>query len=173
MIDMVEDVKIYGDFLIVDIEGGREDFEEMGVIEELEEIVMDKVEGVKIDGVLEEIEIRIEDEDQEKDDDMVDVKIYGDFLVVDIEEGKEIQEEMGLVEMIEIQEEIVEGKVVRIKVVEVLEEIEIRFVDVDYEKDENMMDVKIFGDLLVVDIEEEKKRQEEMGMVEMIEMIEI
>lgn len=167
---MMEDVKIYGNFLVVDIEGGREDFEEMGVIEVLEEIVMDKVEGIKIVEVLEEIEIRIEDEDQEKDDDMIDVKMYVDFLVVDIEEGKEIQEEMGLVDMIEIQEEIVEGKVVRIKVVEVLEEIEIRFVDVDQEKDENMMDVKIFGDLLVVDIEEEKKRQEEMGMVEMIEI---
>ncbi|XP_013655840.2 zinc finger CCCH domain-containing protein 19-like [Brassica napus] len=172
MTDMAEDVKIHGDSSTADIEGGREDLEEMGVTEELEETVTDKVEGAKIDGVSEETETRIEDEDQEKDDDMADVKTHGDSLVADIEEGKEIQEEMGLAEMTETQEETVEGKAVRTKVAEASEETETRSVDVDHEKDENMMDVKTLGDSSVADTEEEKKRQEEMGMAEMTEMTE-
>ncbi|CAN6855381.1 hypothetical protein Bca4012_041734 [Brassica carinata] len=169
MTDMAEDVKIHGDSSIADIEGGREDLEEMGVTEALEETVTDKVEGAKIDEVSEETETRIEDEDQEKDDDMADVKTHGDSLVADIEEGKEIQEEMGLAEMTETQEETVEGKAVRTKVAEASEETETRSVDVDQEKDENMMDVKTLGDSSVADTEEEKKRQEEMGMAEMTE----
>lgn len=169
MTDMTEDVKIHGNSSVADIEGGREDLEEMGVTEALEETVMDKVEGTKIAEVSEETETRIEDEDQEKDDDMTDVKTHADSLVADIEEGKEIQEEMGLADMTETQEETVEGKAVRTKVAEASEETETRSVDVDQEKDENMMDVKTLGDSSVADTEEEKKRQEEMGMAEMTE----
>ncbi|CDY47466.1 BnaA09g08750D [Brassica napus] len=103
---------------------------------------------------------------------MADVKTHANSLVADIEEGKEIQEEMGLAEMTETHEETVEGKAVRTKVAEASEETETRSVDVDQEKDENMMDVKTLGDSSVADTEEEKKRQEEMGMAEMTEMTE-
>lgn len=167
MTDMAEDLKIHGDSSVADIEGGREDLEEMGMTEALEETVMDKVEGTKIAEVSEETETRIEDDNQEKDDDMADVKTHGDSLVADIEEGKESQEEKGIAEMTETQEEIVEGKADGTK--EAPEETETKSEDVDQEKDENMIDVKTSGDSSVADIEEEKESQEEMRMTAMTE----
>ncbi|CAH8361922.1 unnamed protein product [Eruca vesicaria subsp. sativa] len=168
MTDVAEDVKIHVDSSVADIEGRREDLEEMGVTEALEETVS-KVEGTKIAEVSEETETRIEDEDQGKDDDMTDVKTHGDSLVTDIEERKESQEEVGISEMTETQEETVEGKADGTKVVEVSEDAGTKSEDVDQEKDENMIDVKILGDSSVADIDEEKERQEEMGMTEMTE----
>ncbi|KAL0694269.1 hypothetical protein Bca4012_061449 [Brassica carinata] len=169
MTDMAEDAKIHGDSSVADIEGGREDLEEMGVTEALEETVMGKVEGTKIAEVSEETETRIEDDDQEKDDDMADVKTHGDSVVADIEERKESQEGMGIAEMTGIQEETVEGKADGTKVDEASEETETKSEDVDQEKDENMIDVKTRGDSSVADIEEEKESQEEMGMTAMTE----
>ncbi|KAF8093395.1 hypothetical protein N665_0383s0027 [Sinapis alba] len=169
MTDMAEDMKIHGDSLVADIEGGKEDLEEMGVTEALEETVMGKMEGEKIAEVSEETETTIEDDDQEKDNDMADVKTHGDSLVADIEEGTESQEEMGIAEMTETQEETVEGKADGTKVAEASEETETKSEDVDQAKDENMIDVKTSGDSSVADIEEEKESHEEMGMTAMTE----
>ncbi|XP_020886241.1 zinc finger CCCH domain-containing protein 19 isoform X2 [Arabidopsis lyrata subsp. lyrata] len=98
MTDLAEDVETHGDSPVAGIEEGREDHEDMGVTETQEETVMGKVDGTKIAEVSEETETRIEDEDQEKDDEMTDVaedvKTHGDSSVADIEEGRENHEEM-------------------------------------------------------------------------------
>ncbi|CAN8271362.1 unnamed protein product [Cochlearia groenlandica] len=110
MTDILEDVETHGDSLVGGIEEGKEDHEETGIkeiTETQEEDVMDKVDRTTIAEIPEETETRVEDEDEEKDEDMTDVaedvETQGDSSVADIEEGMENHENTEMAT--EMQEE--------------------------------------------------------------------
>uniref|UniRef100_A0A1J3CZR3 Zinc finger CCCH domain-containing protein 19 n=1 Tax=Noccaea caerulescens TaxID=107243 RepID=A0A1J3CZR3_NOCCA len=116
MTDLAEDVETHGDSSTAVIEEGREDHEKMGMkemTETQEETVMNKVDETKVAEMSEETETRIEDEDEEKDEDMTDVaedvETHGDSSVAEIEEGSENNEEMEVTDLTETQEESVAG----------------------------------------------------------------
>ncbi|XP_024003839.1 zinc finger CCCH domain-containing protein 19 isoform X2 [Eutrema salsugineum] len=143
----------------IDLEETREVSEELA-----------KADETKIAEVSKETETMIEEENEEKNDDMTDlaedVETHKDSSSTLIEEGRDDHEEMGKKEMIETQEEAVVGKVDGAKVAEMSEETETRMEDEDEEKDEDINDVETHGGSSATDIEEGSENNDEVEMTD-------
>ncbi|CAA7023152.1 unnamed protein product [Microthlaspi erraticum] len=152
MTHLVEDVETHGDSSIAVVEEGK-DHEEMGMKEMTEtqdETVMNNASGenslddrIELAEVSEQTETMVGDEEQEKDDD-----------ITDLEETRELSEELTKVEETKITE------------------TETMIGDEEQEKDDGMTDlaedVETHGDSSTA-VVEEGKDHEEMGMKEMTE----
>ncbi|ESQ50380.1 hypothetical protein EUTSA_v10001877mg [Eutrema salsugineum] len=155
---------------------GVRDVRQTADLEETRELSEElaKADETKIAEVSEETETIIEEENEEKNDDMTDlaedVETHKDYSAALSEEGRDDHEEMGMKEMIKTQEEAVVGKVDRAKVAEMSEETQTRMEVEDEEKDEDMNDVaedvETHRDSSATDIEEESENNDEIEMTD-------